>query len=98
MGRVSTNGPGDMGSIPRSVIPKTLKMVLVTSLLNTQQYKVCIKGKVEQSRERSSALPLHLGVVAIEKGAFWLPSTTLANFSTYYGLNISLETNAFDIL
>ena len=42
---------------PRSVIPKTLKMVLDTSLLNTQQYKVCIKSKVEQSRERSSALP-----------------------------------------
>ena len=33
------------------------KMVLDTSLLNTQQYKVRIKGKVEQSRERSSALP-----------------------------------------
>ena len=39
------------------VIPKTQKMVLDTSLLNTQQYKVRIKGKVEQSRERSSALP-----------------------------------------
>ena len=24
---------------------------------------------------------LHLGVVAIEKGAFWLPSTTVANFT-----------------
>ena len=33
------------------------KMVLDTSLLNTQKYKVHIKGKVEQSRERSSALP-----------------------------------------
>ena len=32
-------------------------MVLDTSLLNTKQYKVRIKGKVEQSRERSSALP-----------------------------------------
>ena len=32
-------------------------MVLDTSLLNAQQYKVCIKGKVEQSRERSHALP-----------------------------------------
>ena len=31
-------------------------MVLDTSLLNTQQYKVRIKGKVEQSRERSNAL------------------------------------------
>ena len=39
------------------VIPKTFKMVLDTSLLNTQQYKVRIKGKVEQSREKSCALP-----------------------------------------
>ena len=35
----------------------TLKMVLYTSLLNTQQYKVHIKGKVGQPRERSSTLP-----------------------------------------
>ena len=48
---------GELGSIPGHIIPKTLKMVLDTSLLNTQQYKVCIKGKVEQFRERSSALP-----------------------------------------
>ena len=71
-----TNGPEDLGSIPGHVIPKTLKMVLDTSLLNTQQYKVRIKGKVEQSKERSSAL---LGVVAIEKGAFCSPSTKIAN-------------------
>ena len=51
--RVFANGPGDLGSIPGRVIPKTLKMVLDTSLINTQQYKVGIKGKVEQSRERS---------------------------------------------
>ena len=31
-------------------------MVLDTSLINTQQYKVRIKGKVEQSRERCNAL------------------------------------------
>ena len=36
---------------------KTLKMVLDTSLLNTRQYKVRIEGKMEKSRERSSALP-----------------------------------------
>ena len=42
-------------------------------------------GKVEQSRERSSALPLHLGVVAIEKGAFWSPLTIVTNFTfTHY--------------
>ena len=46
---VFANGPGDLGSIPGRVI-KTLKVVLDTSLLNTQQYKVRIKGKVEQSR------------------------------------------------
>ena len=60
VGRVFASGPGDLGSIQGRVIPKTLKMVLDTSLLNTQQYKVCIKGKVEQSRERSSALPYTL--------------------------------------
>ena len=51
------NRPGDLGSIPGQVIPKTQKMVLDASLLNTQHCKVRIKGKVEQSRERSSALP-----------------------------------------
>ena len=54
--RVVVNGPGDRRSIPGCVIPKTLKMVLDASLLNTQQYTVCIKGKVEQSKERVSAL------------------------------------------
>ena len=42
-------------------------MVLDTYLLNTQHHKGRIKGKVEQSRERISAPPLHLGVVVIEK-------------------------------
>ena len=56
VGRVFANGLWDLDSIPGRVIPKTLKMVLDTSLLNTQQYKVCTKGKVEQSWERSSAL------------------------------------------
>ena len=36
---------------------KKKKKVLDACLLNTQHYKVRIKGKVEQSRERSSALP-----------------------------------------
>ena len=55
--RVFANGPGDLGSIPGRVIPKTLKIELDTTLLNTQHYKVRFKGKVEQSREWSSALP-----------------------------------------
>ena len=47
MSRVFANGPGDLGSIPACVIPKTFKMVLDTSLLNTQQNKGGIEGKVE---------------------------------------------------
>ena len=57
VGRVFANGPRDQSSVPGFVIPKTQKMVLDASLLNTQHYKVCIKGKVEQSRERSSTVP-----------------------------------------
>ena len=56
VGRVFTNGSGDRGSVPGHVILKTLKMVLDTSLLNTLQYKVRIKGKAVQSKERSSVL------------------------------------------
>ena len=51
------HGPGDMGSIPGRVIPKTQKIVLDASLLNTQHYKVRIKGKVEQSREGVAPSP-----------------------------------------
>ena len=47
VGRVFAIGPGDLGSISGRIIPKTLKMVLDASLLTTQQYKVRIKGKVE---------------------------------------------------
>ena len=57
--RVFANGSGDLGSIPDRVIPKTQKMVLDASLLNTQHYKVRIKGKVEQSREGVAPSPTH---------------------------------------
>ena len=56
MSRVFVNGLEELGSVPGRVIPKTKNMVLDASLLNTQHYKVRIKGKVEQSREWSSAL------------------------------------------
>ena len=52
-------------------------MVPDTSLHNTQQYKVRIESKVEQSRERSRTLD----VETIEKGAFWSPSAAVANFT-----------------
>ena len=57
--RVFANGPGDLGSIPGRVIPKTQKMVLDASLLSTQYYKVRIKGKVEQSRKGVAPSPTH---------------------------------------
>ena len=53
--RLFANGPADLGSISGRVIPKTLKMVFDTALLNTPQYKVRFRGKVEQSREKLSA-------------------------------------------
>ena len=56
MGRVFPNGSGDLSSIPGRVIPKTLKMVLDTSLFSIQHYKVRIRSKVEQSSEWSGAV------------------------------------------
>ena len=63
------NGPGDLGSIPGRVIPKTQKMVLDASLLNTQHYKVRIKGKVEQSREGVAPSATHW-CSSYRKGSF----------------------------
>ena len=60
MVRVFANGPGNLGLIPGQVIPKTQKMVLDASLLNTQYYKIKIEGKVGQPWEKSSALPYTL--------------------------------------
>ena len=60
MVRVFAKGSQDLGSIPSRVIPKTQKMVLDDTELNTQDYKVKIKSKVEQSREKGSALPFTL--------------------------------------
>ena len=44
-GRVYAHGPGNRGSIPDRVIPKTQKMVLDAYLPNTQHDKARIKGK-----------------------------------------------------
>ena len=57
MSSVFSNGPGDRGSIPGRIKPKTQKIVLDATLLNTQHYKVRIKDKVEQFSELSGVLP-----------------------------------------
>ena len=56
MGREFANGPRNRSPIPGRVISKTQKSVLDAALLNIQHYMVRIKGKAEQSRERSSTL------------------------------------------
>ena len=65
--------PRRPGFNPRSVHTRDSKMVLDASLLNAQHYKVLIKGKLEQFREKNWSPPLHLGVVAIEEGAIESP-------------------------
>ena len=57
IGRAFAYGSGERSSIPAWVIPKSQKMVRDDTLLNTLHYKVRIKGKVVQSKERSSASP-----------------------------------------
>ena len=39
MSRVFANGPGDRGSIPGRVIPKTQKMILDAALLSIQHLR-----------------------------------------------------------
>ena len=54
---------GDRGSISGQVIPKTQKMVLDASLLNTHRYKIqSLSGAIQ---EKKLYPPLHLSVVAV---------------------------------
>ena len=69
------NSLAERCSIPGRVVPKTQKMELDATLLNTQYYKVRIKGKVEQFKEWGSTHPYTSCVVAIEKRNFGLSST-----------------------
>ena len=54
------NGPGDWGSIPGRVVPKSQKMVFDAVMLNNRHYKVWIKGKVKPSKEKSITLSYFL--------------------------------------
>ena len=57
MSRVFANGPGDRGSIPGRVIPKTQKTVLDAALLGTQHYKVRVKWSNQGNRVTLSLTP-----------------------------------------
>ena len=86
MSRVFANGLGDRGSIPGWVIPKTQNMVFDASLLSIIRYG----SRVKWINPGKGAVPfLHLGVVAIEKGTFWSPSTKGDNL-LYWFLEIPL--------
>ena len=62
-------------------------VVFDATLLSTQQYKARITGKVEQSRDWSSFLPVYRGVVVIEKGAFESPSIKVIDLGISYWSN-----------
>ena len=72
-------------------------MVLDTSLLNTQQYKVHTKGKVEQSRESSSALPYTLVLQLLKREPSGHPQlhlpTLLIYIYIYIYINIYIYTH-----
>ena len=50
MSKEFANSPGERSLILGRVITKTQKIVLDSACLNTQHYKVTIKGKVDQSK------------------------------------------------
>ena len=78
---VFANGPGDLGSITSRVIRKTQKMVFDTNLLNTQYQGSRVKWRNPGNGVVPSPTPYE---VAIEKGAFGSPSTTVAKFTFIY--------------
>ena len=55
MSRVFANGPGDRGSIPGQIIPKSQKTVLDITLHYILHCRIRFKGKVEHIREWSNA-------------------------------------------
>ena len=57
MVRVFATGPGDQGSIPGRVIPKTQKMVLDASLFDTQHYMYGSRVKWVNSGEEVAPSP-----------------------------------------
>ena len=76
MVRVFVTGLEDLGSIPGQVIPKTLKMVLDASLLNTQHYMIHIKGKWNNLGKEVAPYPTSQWSNYCRE-AFWSPLTTV---------------------
>ena len=81
--KCSSNGPGDQGPIPGWVIPKSQKMVLDASLLNTQYYKVRIKGKLSNPGKGVVPSPT-FQCSSYWKWAFGSPSTMISQLIYIY--------------
>ena len=83
MSRVFASGPGDRGSIPGRVIPKTQKWYLITPCLThsiiryVSRVNVAILGKEDPPN-------LHSSVVAIGKGSFRGHMTTVGLLTDMY--------------
>ena len=90
VGRVFANSLGDLGSIPGRVIPKTFKMVLDTSLLNTQQYKVCIKGKWSNPEKGVGPSPTPQ-CCSNWKGAFGSPTLLLLSLTPANHITVRVD-------
>ena len=89
------NNPGDLGSIPGRVIPKTLKMVLDTNLLKLSH--ITYVSRVKWSNPGKGVAPTP-SVVVIGKGAFGSPSTTVTNLLNYsYQIEIICITIWFEV-
>ena len=80
VGRVFADDPGDRGSLPGRVIPKTQKWYLTPPCLTLSIIRYGSRLKSSNSG-KESYLFLHLSVVAMEKGAFRSSSTKVANFT-----------------
>ena len=68
---------------------RLLKWYLITRCLTLSNIRYVSRVKAPLYQEKEWCPSLHLGVVAIEKGAFWSASTTIANF-TYMTSRISI--------
>ena len=75
--RVFANRPGDWGSIPGQVIPKIQKWYLMPPwlILRIIRYGSRVSWEIQ---EKGKCPPLHHGVIAIEKGTFRLPLTSVS--------------------
>ena len=79
MSKVFAYSLEDRGSIPGRIIPNTQKMEPDTELFNT--LIIMYRSRVKWNNPWNGvAPPLHLDVIAIEKGALGSPSAKVTNF------------------